>query len=248
MDSSIFGFLIVGFVLLLGIGGLGFYLLYRRSNYKHNFRVWSRDLSSSQVVRAKIEVDKENKSNRVFVFRDNPSILILRDPQHWSKGKPERWVIPDESGEFQYLSPCSKVLLSKEVVDKTTNKSVVKAIDDARYMQTRLHPIDKQLALEAMRNNQKRYELTDKAGIITFMSLIVLSAIIMIGGIYIFTVATKNIVALGDSATDLKATATINGANTILIVEGMSEVTSNLGYVIGQLKGDTTLYRPIGSS
>jgi len=67
MDSSIFGFLIVGFVLLLGIGGLGFYLLYRRSNYKHNFRVWSRDLSSSQVVRAKIEVDKENKSNRVFV-------------------------------------------------------------------------------------------------------------------------------------------------------------------------------------
>jgi len=140
------------------------------------------------------------------------------------------------------------VLLSKEVVDKTTNKSVVKAIDDARYMQTRLHPIDKQLALEAMRNNQKRYELTDKVGIITFMSLIVLSAIIMIGGIYIFTVATKNIVALGDSATDLKATATINGANTILIVEGMSEVTSNLGYVIGQLKGNTTLYRPLGSS
>ena len=245
MDSSIFGFLIVGFVLLLGIGGVGFYLLYRRSNFKHVFRVWSRDLSSSVIVRAKIEVDKENKSSRIFVFKDNPSRLILRDPQHWNNGKPERWVVPDESGEYQYLSPSSKVLLAREVVDPTTNKSTVKAIDDARYMQTRLHPVDKQLALEAMRNNQKRYETTDKAGIITFMSLIVLAAIIMIAGIYIFSVATKNIVALGDSASDLKDMASIQGSNTIKIVESMRDVTNNLGYIVGQLSGNNTVYRPL---
>lgn len=233
------------FGVLIVFGGLFYWLIQKRS-YKHIFRVWSRDLSNSYVVKAKISVDKDNKSNRVFSFKNNPSILIMRDPQHWSAGKSERWVTPDESGEYQYLSPASRPLLSKEVVDPTTNRSIVKAVDDARYLQTRLHPVDKQLSLEQMRNNQKRYEVTDKAALVTFMSLLALAAILGILLIYSAGVLVKNAKAVGETMTTFKETIASHDANTLQIINGMRELTENLGYIYGQLNGNVTVYRPVG--
>ena len=128
-----------------------------RKKYRFVFRVWSKDLSTSRLVKARITIDKENKNMRHFTFGDiNPSMLVLRDPVTYSNGVAERWVIVDENGDYQYLSTVNKIYSSKEVVDEKTGKSILKPIDDFKYMQTRLHPVNKMLAFEQMRNNQKR--------------------------------------------------------------------------------------------
>lgn len=231
---------------VLIIGGGGFYLLVRKRSYKHKFRVWSRDLANSYIVKAKISVDKENKRNRVFVFQNNPSVLVMRDAVHYSNGKSERWVTPDESGEYQYLSPASRPLLSKEVVDPTTNRSVVKAVDDARYLQTRMHPVDKQLMAEQMRNNMTRYQVTDKAALAAFMGLLALAAILGILLIYSSGVLVKNAKAVGETMNTFKETMSSHDSNTLKILDGMKEITYNLGYIYSQLNGNSTVYRPVG--
>jgi len=230
---------------LLFVGGGGFYLLIRNKTYRHKFRVWSRDLANSYIVKAKISVDKENSRNRVFVFKNNPTVLVMRDATHYFNGKPERWVTPDESGEFKYLSPSSRPLLSKEVVDPTTNKSVVKAVDDARYLQTRMHPTNKQLMAEQMRNNMKRYQVTDKTALAAFMGLLALAAILGILLIYSSGVLVKNAKAVGETMNTFKTTMADHDANTLRIVEAMKETTNNLGYIYAQLNGNNTVYRPV---
>ena len=165
----------------------------------------------------------------LFTFSNNPSELIMKDPVHWNKGKPERWVVADESGSYQYMSPAG-----------------VKPIDDVDYMRTRLHPIDKQLALEGMRNSQKRYETNDKVGLVVFMSLIVLCAILILGIIYGLGVVTKNANSVGDNSRILKDMQMSHDANTIDILESMKEVTNNLAYIYGQVGGNQSIIRPVG--
>ena len=222
------GFIIVGVVIFLSLIGVLIWWIATRNRYRFNFRVWSKDLKSSYIVRAKISIDKENKNSRLFTFTNNPSELIMKDPVHWDKGKPERWVIADESGAYQYISP-----------DKLV------PIDDVDYIRTRLHPIDKQLALEGMRNGQKRYEHTDKVGIIAFISLIVLCAILILGMIYGLGVITKNANSVGDNSRILKDMQMGHDSNTIQILESMKEVTNNLAYIYGQISGNNTIVRPV---
>jgi len=225
------GLIIAGvFLLFVIVGGIAWYAIVR-GKFRFDFRVWSKDLKSSYLAKARISIDKENKNNRLFTFKNNPSRLIMRDPVHWAKGKPERWVIADESGEYQYLAP-----------DKTN------PIDDKVYMSTRMHPVDKQLAIEGIRNAQKRYETDSKVGLVAFMSLIALCAVLIIGMIYGIGVLTKNANAVGDNSRILKDMQVSHDANTIRILESMQIVTNNLAYIYGQINGDSnvSIVVPIG--
>lgn len=241
------GILIAIVFAVLIVGGTGFYFLVQSRKYKIVFRVWSRDLANSYLTKARIQVDKENKRNKVFVFKNNSTVLTMREAKHWENGKPIRWVTPDESGEFKYLSPASRPLLSKEVIDSSTGTSTVKAVDDARYLQTRMHPEDKQLMAEQMRNNMTRYQITDKAALASFMSLLALAAILGILLIYSAGVLVKNAKAVGETMSTFKETMASHDANTLKILESMRDVTNNLGYIYSQLNDDNvTVFRPVG--
>lgn len=234
----------VGLVFFLSLGGLVWWIA-SKSKYRFIFWVWSKDLSSHVTIKAKLAVDPDNKSNRVFRFKNNPSILIMRDPQHWDKNKPVRWVVPDETGEYQYISPVNKLLKYSDVSEK--GEPILKPIDDARYIKTRLHPVDKQLYCEQIRNNQKRYENKDPVQLATILGLIGLAAVLIIGMIYGIGIQVKNGNAVAENSKVLKDSSAAHDAASLKIVESMRETTNNLAYIYGQIyDSNVSVVRPVG--
>jgi len=237
-----FGYIITGVVIVFSLAGGVVWWAYNKNKFRFSFRVWAKDLSTSRLVKARISVNKENKHKKEFTFKNNPSILTMREPQHWSNGKSERWVYPDESGEYQYLSPVSKLLTSKDVDNN------VKAIDNVRYMQTRLNPVNRQLALEQFRNNQKRYDATNTAVMGTVFGAIILAVFIMIGIIYGMGTIAKANNAVSENVKHLRDMSAQTDSNTIKILESQSEITTNLAYIYGTISGDVSngsVVRPV---
>lgn len=234
-------------VLFFGLLGVVIWYFNRRSKFRFHFRVWSKDLTSSRLVKARITVDKENKNMRNFTFGDNPSSLVMRDPAHWNNGRSERWVISDESGEYQYLSPASRPLVSSEVVtvDGKPVKSV-KAIDDARYLQARLHPTNRMLALEQMRNNQKRYDDNKSTGAGFVFGAILLGIIVAVGIIYGMTTLVKHSDSINDNIHTMQETSGAMGSSLLDFAEIMQQTSANLGYIYGQLNNGTNITRTVG--
>lgn len=220
--------LIVGGVVGFGLISVLVWWLNKKKSYRFLFRVWSKDLSSSRVVKARITINKQNKNLRMFTFEHNPSSLVMRDPQHTTNGKPERWVTPDESGEYQYLSPNPN-----------------SPIDKTRYMQTRLHPVNRQLALEQFRNNQNRYEPASNSAFITAVGMIILAIIIAIGSLY----GMINLVRYGETINDnvhtMKGLQDGFGSVMLDFTNVMEITTGNLAFIYGQIGGNSTVIRPV---
>lgn len=233
---------------LFSVGGIVTYLIYKKRKFRFDFRVWAKDLSSSRIVKARITANKENKNKKEFTFKTNPSVLTMRDPVHYSGGRPERWALPDESGEYQYLSPVNKLFKREQIEIKDKDGNITLAdnpIDKEVYMKTRLHPVNRQLALEQFRNNQKRYDVG--SGVVAGMVFggILLAILLAVGIIY----STGSMLKYGESISDnvkaMRDTSANNNAAMLLTVEALSETTNNLGYIYGQLNGNVSVVRPV---
>jgi len=226
-------------VVLFGSIGVFVFVMNRRRKFRFSFRVWSKDLTSSREIKARITIDKENKNKRSFTFKDNFSILIMRDPTHWFNGKAERWVLADESGEYQYMSPVGKLLTYTDQVEVNGEmKTVIKPIDNIKYLQTRMHPTNKMLALEQMRNNQRRYDGANGAVAAVVFGAIMLGILLAVGIIYGMGTLVKHSDTVNDNIKVMKETASANSDFMLKFADVMKETTLNLGYMIGQMSGD----------
>lgn len=232
------GIIIAVVLLLVLVGGTGIYFLSRRSKYKYLFWVWSPDLSTHKEVKAKLLIDKNNVNHRYFGFKDNPSRLVMRDPQHWSGSRPVRWVILDENGEYQYISPVNKLL-------KVKSGDELKPIDDSRYLQTRIYPVERSLALEQLRNTQDRYTKPESVSLATMVSLVALAAVLIIGTIYGIGVFTKSSGEIADVVDTVSKMQSAHNANSLKILESMQLLTENLALMHYQL-GNSSFTRSVG--
>ena len=240
------GVITVIVVLFFGLSGVTIWYFNRRSKFRFSFRVWSKDLISSRVVKARITVDKENKNKRSFTFKDNPSILVMRDPSHWSNGRSERWVLADESGEYQYINPVGKLLTYKDqVLENGEMNTKIKPVDDVLYLQTRLKPTNKMLALEQMRNNQKRYDGANGAVAAVVFGAIMLGILIAVGNIYATGTMIKHSDVINDNVNVMKDIQEGYSSFMIDFSEVMETTTLNLGYIYGQINEGVNITRPV---
>ena len=228
-----FGIITAIVVVVFGLFGVLVWFLNQKQKYRFVFRVWAKDLTSSHLVKGRITIDKNNKNKRSFTFKNNPSVLVMRDPAHWVNGKPERWVVSDESGEYQYLNPV-KSTFKRDSAEVTSGKP----IDDTLYMKTRLNPVNKMLSLEQMRNNQERYNPINNAMAGVIFGIIVFGVMLAIGIIYGMGTLVKHSQTLNDNIHTMKDTQSSSAAFMIEFAEIMKESTLNLGYIYGQLQGE----------
>jgi hypothetical protein len=218
---SIGGFAIVGITLFVCVGGLLLWLLANKKKYSFVFLLYSTDLKSSNIIKAKIVKDKNNDKLRHFVFKENNSKLEVREPNGFFNGKPVREITFDNTGDYVYLS--------KQKSEGFVNYS--------------MDPTDKNLYLHMMKDNANKYPLIDKSVMMAFAGLIIIGIFIVVGFIYVFASHVKMGAMLQDTASTIKDISSTN----IGIADAQLRTSENL-LLVASAQSNSTIKRDLGGT
>lgn len=214
------GYLLVIGAVILCIGGLGIYLLWRKSQYRHVFRLFNTDLTSSRIIKARIKTDESNKKYQYYHFKENNTRLSIESPNNTEEGKPIRYITYDENGDFIYLSTPK---LNKD-----------------HYIEYSLKPTHKTLYLQMLKDNQSKYPLFNKALMLSYGALILIGLMIVVGFIYTFATNVKQGNQLVElSQQNQEVVNSMNGISKSLVD------SSNSIYAAVSLLYNGTINRPL---
>jgi hypothetical protein len=135
-----------------------------KAKWKYNFLLTTRDGKNARILKAKIVADPDNNKIRKFAFKDNDTLLTVREPTGSWEGKPTRKITYNSEGKYTYLKGY--------------------AIDEKDYLSISLKPEARELALYQYQANQRRNPVMDKLQLATLITGIVL--FILIAGSVIF--------------------------------------------------------------
>lgn len=214
---------IIGFVFIVLIGGgiLFFFLLRGGRRKKFPFILYSLDGEKATIITARVKIDKQNPSKKVFFFENFDATLDIREPTWYFGGTAYRECMQDHNGELQYIK--------RDKIDK----------DKLRLA---IAPEEKALALYRYKENQRRYENPmDKTSAAILISGFILVLLIMIGIIYstiAYAGAIKNVVTV---AKEVSKTADTVSA----ISQTNQDTTEQLVAIAAALTGDINLTRRV---
>jgi hypothetical protein len=217
----------IGYAIVLGtvvlcIGGYLFYRLWQKNRYRHQFRLYSTDLSNSRLIKARIKTDESNKKYQYFYFKENNSRLEIQSPNGSEEGRPIRNITYSDTGDFIYLN---KPVLNKD-----------------KALEYELKPTHKTLYLQMLKDNQNKYPLLNKALMASFGAIVVVGLMIVVGFIYTFASNIEQGKQLVDlSATNNEVMGQMNNVANSLVE------SSNAIYSATSLLYNGTLVRPLES-
>lgn len=214
------GYLIVFGTVILLVGATFFYLWYQKNQYRHVFRLYSKDLQSSRLIKARIKTDESNKKYQYFYFKENNSRLEIQAPNHTENGKPVRLITYLDTGDFIYL------------------KNPV--LNDSEELEYALKPTHKTLYLQMLKDNQNKYPLFNKALMLSYGALVIIGIFIVVGFIYTFASNVEQgeqLIELGKANQEI--VSGINTASNNLVV------SSNSIYSAVSLLYNGTISRPL---
>lgn len=215
------GYLIVIGAVVLCFGGLAFYLIWQKNRYRHFFRLFSIDMMTSRIIKARIKTDESNKKYQYFYFRENNTRLEIQAPHHTESGKPIRWITYDDTGDFVYI-----------------NKPTV---DREKHLEYSLKPTHKTLYLQMLKDNQSKYPLLNKGLMLSYGALIIVGLLIVVGFIYTFATNVKQ----AEQLVELSKTHSEMLSEQTGIAKAMV-TSSNSIYSAVSLLYNGTINRPLG--
>jgi len=216
------GYLMVLGTIILLVGGTIFYVMWNKSRFRHVFRLYSTDLQSSRLIKARIKTDSTNKKYQYFFFKENNSRLEILAPHHTENGKPVRLITYDDTGDFVYLM--------KPTVDRE------------KHLEYSLKPTHKTLYLQMLKDNQSKYPLLNKGLMLSYGALIIVGLMIVVGFIYTFATNVKQADQLVElSKTHQEMMSESNKISNNLVT------SSNSIYSAVSLLYNGTIQRPLGS-
>jgi hypothetical protein len=171
-----------GIVLFLGIvAGVIWYGI-TRAKWKYNFELTTRDGKNSRLIKAKITSDPDNPKIQRFAFKENSSLLMIKEPDGSFEGKPIRRITYNSEGKYVYLTGYS--------------------VDEHNYLKMSLKPEARELALYQYQANQRRNPVLDKLQMATLITGVVLF-ILILGSIVFMSIkfykASDNVVEISSS-------------------------------------------------
>ena len=170
--------IIVAVGILSVLGGLVWWFL-TKNTYKFLFKLTSRDGRVERTVKAKMINDPDNKRIKKFQFKDNPTLLPVREPDAHFNGKAMRRITYNVEGEYVYLKGYK--------------------VNEDNYIKSSLEPTPKALALYQMQANQRRNPIVDKAQTFAFISSIIMLILVLGATVYLsytFAKTSENMVLL----------------------------------------------------
>ena len=160
------GYLIVIGAVVLCFAGLGFYLMWKKNQYRFSFRLWSSDMKNSRLIKGRIKTDDSNKKYQYFAFKDNNTRLEITSPTTFENGKPVRQITYSDTGDYTYIEGVS--------------------LDKTKTLNFELKPTHKTLYLQMLKDNQTKYPLLNKGLMLSYGALIIVGLLIVVGFIYTF--------------------------------------------------------------
>lgn len=221
---SIIGIVVIGFIAFAVVMGLVFWYFSRTkgSGKKFPFLLYDTTGRVANKIDAKIRIDPQNKSNRVFVFENNDTKLTMKPPSITIGGIGYRQITIGDRGQYVYLEGIG--------------------IDREKYLQTNLISEDIAFLTSSVLENNREFEnpmAKTTAALVIGMAVIAL--LIMIGSIY-------SVVTLVNNSKEMLAVAKENSktiATTNQAAETLNLVTEQLTAITAALTGDANLTRRI---
>jgi len=210
---------VVAFIVVM-IGVFWYFTRTKGSGKKIPFLLYNDDGTVAKTLNAKVKVDKHNRSDRTFVFEENPSVLQIKKPTLYLNGVGYRQITLGARGEYVYLEG---------------NRI---SYDD--YKESALTSEDVAVATSLILENNREFENPmQKTTAALVIGMAIIALLIMIGNIY------ATITLVGNSK-DMLAVAQEN-SKTVSGLERAAttnaEVAAINAEILAGLRGDLNLTR-----
>lgn len=210
---------VLAFILLMS-GVFWFFSRNKGSNKKYPFLLYNNDGSAARKIEAKIRLNPDNKTEKVFVFREFDTKIQVKEPTFTQQGIAFREVKIGQRGELVLLSGHN--------------------INNEEYLNTAMESEEVTVATGTIIENNREFNNPMEKTTATLIIGMAVIALLIVGGcVYCVITLVNNSGKMLEAAKETSKTA--SALETASATNG--EVTAQLANIAAALTGDLNLTR-----